>query len=80
MRASAKVIRINALITGVIVVGMIITMFIVFIKKVVKPLRLISSAAQRISSGDLNVVIPCQSGNEIGMLCEIFNTMTSDIL
>src|SRR3990172_7166007 len=70
---------INALITAAVVIVMIVLLFVVFIKKMVKPLRKISEAAKKIASGNFDVVVPVQTHDEIGVLCESFNYMTDHI-
>ena len=43
------------------------------------PLRKISDAAKKIASGNFDVVVPVQTHDEIGVLCESFNYMTDHI-
>ena len=45
----------------------------------VRPLHSISSAAKDIACGNFDVAIPVTMRNEIGMLCESFNSMARDI-
>jgi diguanylate cyclase (GGDEF)-like protein/PAS domain S-box-containing protein len=72
-------ILISTLITVGIVIVMVVLSFIVFIKKVVKPLRRISESAKRIASGNFEVAVPAQTYDEIGVLCESFNYMANQI-
>ncbi len=74
-----KHVLISALITAVVVIAMIVLLFAGFIKKMVMPLRKISDAAKKIASGNFDVVVPVQTHDEIGVLCESFNYMTHHI-
>src|SRR3989339_2088807 len=69
----------SALITAVVVIAMIVLLFIGFMKRMVKPLHKISDAAKNIASGNFDAVIPVQTHDEIGVLCESFNYMTRHI-
>ncbi|HHT9109314.1 MAG TPA: PAS domain-containing protein, partial [Candidatus Wunengus sp. YC63] len=70
---------ISALITAAVVIVMIVLLFAAFIKKMVMPLRKVSDAAKKIASGNFDVVVPVQTHDEIGVLCESFNHMTDHI-
>lgn len=72
-------ILISSLITAVVVIVMIALLFIGFMKRMVKPLHRISDAAKNIAGGNLDVSIPVQTQDEIGVLCESFNYMTRHI-
>src|SRR3990167_9414305 len=74
-----KHVLISALITAAVVIVMIVLLFAAFIKKMVMPLRKISDAAKKIASGNFDVVVPVQTHDEIGVLCESFNHMTNHI-
>jgi len=69
----------NALITGAVVVTMLISLLIAFLKKLAHPLRIISKAAQDVARGNFNVVIPVKSHDEIGALCKSFNNMAYNL-
>lgn len=77
--APLKYMFINAMITAYIVIALIIALLVIFLRRVVKPLRSISDAARDIAGGNYNVVIPVQTRDEIGMLCNSFNSMSHDI-
>ncbi|HJW85510.1 MAG TPA: PAS domain S-box protein [Candidatus Brocadiaceae bacterium] len=77
--APVKHMLFNALIMGAVVVVMLALLFMVFFKKMVRPLHAISGAAKDIACGNFDVAIPVTMRNEIGMLCESFNSMTRDI-
>ncbi len=77
--APVRTILLSAGITGAIVIGMIMLILILFLKKVVKPLRTISHAATDIALGNLDIAIPVKTNDEIGVLCESFNAMSLNI-
>ncbi|MBM4054216.1 MAG: PAS domain S-box protein [Planctomycetes bacterium] len=77
--APIKNVLISAGITGIVVIGMIVSLLILFLKKVVKPLYAISQAATDIARGNLDSIIPAKTNDEIGALCESFNVMSHDI-
>ena len=77
--APIRYVLINALITASVVIVMVVLLFVVFIRKMVKPLRKISEAAKKIASGNFEVVVPVQAHDEIGVLCESFNYMAHHI-
>ena len=74
-----KYILINTLITVVVVMGIIVLIYIAFIKKLVKPLRIVSNAIKDIARDNIEIIVPVQTGDEIGTLCESFNSMSRDI-
>src|SRR3990167_4620024 len=74
-----KHVLVSALITAAVVIVMIVLLFAGFMKKMVMPLRKISDAAKKIASGNFDVVVPVQTHDEIGVLCESFNYMTDHI-
>src|SRR3990167_7228681 len=77
--APVKYILINTFITAAVVIAIIILFYIAFVKRVVKPLRIISGAANDIARGNFDIAIPIKTSDEIGMLCESFNGMSHDI-
>ena len=44
-----------------------------------EPVRALAKAAQRVGTGDLNVSLPEQGGDELAFLARSFNTMTRDL-
>ena len=69
----------TALITAVVVVGLIVLLFLMFLERVVKPLRMVSHTAKKVASGDFSTITPFQTGDEIGTLCESFNYMINHV-
>jgi two-component system NtrC family sensor kinase len=56
-----------------------VTLLVIFLKKVVKPFRVIADAAQKIALGEYETVITVDANDEIGVLGESFNAMSRDI-
>ena len=77
--APLRYMLVNAMITGYIAIALIIVLFVIFVRRVVKPLRIISDAARDTARGNYDVAIPVQTRDEIGMLCNSFNIMRHDI-
>ncbi len=77
--APVKNVLTSVVITVGVVVAMVIFLFIAFLKRVVKPLRIVSDAAEDIAIGDFDITIPVQTRDEIGMLSQSFNYMTQCI-
>ena len=68
------------LIAAIIVVAMVISVVsIALASKAIKPLSGMTEAAKRIASGDLNVKISYESGNELGILVRSIREMASKL-
>ncbi|MBR6012239.1 MAG: diguanylate cyclase [Selenomonadaceae bacterium] len=68
------------LIAAIIFVAMLISILsITFASKAVKPLAGMTEAAKRIASGDLNVKISYDSGNELGILVRSISEMATKL-
>jgi signal transduction histidine kinase/CheY-like chemotaxis protein len=52
---------------------------IVFVRRIVGPLRVLVLGTQRIARGDLAYRVPVEASDEIGELAESFNRMTEDL-
>ncbi len=61
------------------VILLMLTLGLYFIKSIVKPLRLISSNAQKIAKGDFQVHIEEKTDDELGELCHVFNYMAGEL-
>jgi signal transduction histidine kinase len=57
-----------------IMVGVFVTAYLV-LKHALRPLRLLDAGVTRLSHGQLDVVVPKQSGDEFGALTDAFNRM-----
>lgn len=77
--APIKNVLLSAAITGAVVLVMVGLLLVLFLKRVLKPLRRITDAVRDIARGNLDIVIPVKTNDEMGMLCESFNTMSMDI-
>ena len=60
------------------VVGFGVLSFL-FVRRIVRPIRQITDAAQRIREGNYQQAIPVSMRNEIGILAEEFNAMTETV-
>lgn len=68
------------LIAAIIVVAMVISVISIYLaSKAIKPLSGMTQAAKRIASGDLNVKISYESGNELGILVRSIREMASKL-
>lgn len=68
-------------IAAVLVVAMIISVIsITLASRAIKPLAGMTEAAKRIASGDLNVKISYESGNELGILVKSIREMASKLV
>lgn len=61
------------------VIAITVLLSIIFGRKISSPLMTIADATKKISDGDLSVVVPVQSGDEIGALAERFNAMVEKL-
>jgi len=52
---------------------------LLFSNWLIRPLRILSDAAQRIGSGETGVQVPIRSGDEFGVLGKVFNRMSKSI-
>ena len=68
-----------AIMAGILVVGLIVILFFVFLDNVVNPLKRISIAANEIAKGRYNITLPVKNRDEIGSLSESFNIMAREI-
>ncbi len=69
----------DALVTILLVFAIILFIFILFYKKVIKPLRRMASAADEIGMGSFDVTLPTTSSDEIGSLSSSVNVMAYNI-
>ena len=69
----------TSIIAGIIVAGLIIVLFILFFRRVVKPIVRLSEEAKKVAKGNYNITIPIKTSDEIGTLVDSFNNMACDI-
>lgn len=68
------------LISAILIVAMLISIgSIELASKAIKPLSGMTEAAKRIASGDLNVTISYESGNEVGLLVQSIRDMAAKL-
>lgn len=68
------------LMAAILIVAMLVSLLsIVVVSKAIKPLAGMTEAAKRIASGDLNVKISYESGNELGLLVRSIREMASKL-
>ena len=71
--------RIFTIIIGVICAIVVIVISIILARRVTRPLRRLAEGTQRISKGDLDFKIETRSKDELGILGNSFNDMTSQL-
>ncbi|MBI5643759.1 MAG: PAS domain S-box protein [Deltaproteobacteria bacterium] len=69
----------GALLTAVIVGGLIIALYFLLLKHILRPLGKIAKASELLAGGDYDVRIPVKTSDEIGGLSGAFNRMARDI-
>lgn len=69
----------DGVVLTLIIVGIAVVIAYFGVGYVIKQLRAMSSAATKISSGDLSQRVPVGSRDEIGQLASVFNEMTSSL-
>ena len=68
------------LMAAILIVAMLVSLLsIVVVSRVIRPLAGMTEAAKRIASGDLNVKISYESGNELGILVRSIREMASKL-
>ena len=68
------------LMAAILIVAMLVSLAsIVLVSQVIRPLAGMTEAAKRIASGDLNVKISYESGNELGLLVRSIREMASKL-
>lgn len=68
----ADLLSLKIIVVSVTAILLSIIFSAIFIRRLVKPIRTLTAAAEKIAEGDLDVVIDCQSRDEIGALSESF--------
>ncbi len=67
------------LLLGIIVLVGAFLMVWTMMQGIVKPIRMLTSAAKRVATGDFKAVIPVKRQDEIGQLSTAFHTMTQEL-
>ncbi|MBU1932103.1 SpoIIE family protein phosphatase [Patescibacteria group bacterium] len=66
-------------IVGFFIFGMVVLTAYLLSRTITKPIQLLSKSAERIGQGDLDYRIKLKSRDEIGLMANAFNKMTSDL-
>jgi len=64
---------------GVVIFLLTITTALLMTRLILRPVDALANAARKISSGDLTARAEWKSSDELGMLCDTFNSMTQSI-
>jgi signal transduction histidine kinase/CheY-like chemotaxis protein len=76
----AIILRNQSLIIALLVaIGIVLADFL-FVANIIKPMRRIGKAADKIADGDLTVQVPVESGGSIGRLAVCLNHMTQNLM
>lgn len=67
------------LILGAILLGSASLMMWILVRGLVKPIRILTAASERVASGDFEATIPIKRRDEIGQLGSAFNSMTKEL-
>lgn len=63
---------------GIVVVGMFLVVWIV-IQGVVRPVKMLTAAAEKVAKGDFKAIVPIERRDEIGRLGSAFSVMTRQL-
>ncbi|MBU0988255.1 MAG: HAMP domain-containing protein, partial [Proteobacteria bacterium] len=75
-----RILRNQCLIIGLLVGFGIVLADLLFVAGIIRPLRRMQEAADRIAAGDYNLRLPVETRGEIGRLAEHFNRMAESLL
>ena len=71
---------VNIVITAIVLnIAIFLAVFIAFRKIIIQPVMRLTDVAERMSMGDLNVIIDVKSKNEVGLLAEAIERMQSSL-
>jgi HAMP domain-containing protein len=68
-----------AIIVAILVLAIIFFVSLIFQKMIIQPIANLAALADRISMGDLNVEIPIDTNNEIGLLAKSFDRLKTSL-
>ncbi|MBI2831730.1 MAG: HAMP domain-containing protein [Chloroflexi bacterium] len=69
----------SLLLLGTIFLASMLLLVWAMMQAIVKPLRMLTTAAKRVAGGDFTVTMPLHRGDEIGQLSMAFHTMTEEL-
>jgi PAS domain S-box-containing protein len=75
----ARELAFNIAFTGLMVSVLLVSVVILMAERITAPLRLLSEAVSRVSAGELDVLAPVRSDDEVGALARAFNSMTEKL-
>lgn len=59
--------------------SIVLVLFAVFMRTLTRPLRVLTSAVRKMSSGEFDQTVEVKSGTEVGVLAEAFNQMSREL-
>jgi|GEM_PF-1060378 len=59
--------------------SIVLILFAIFMRTLTSPLRVLTSAVRRMSSGEFDQTVDVKSGTEVGVLAEAFNQMSREL-
>lgn len=77
----AQILLITAVIgvASLLLIVLMLTLGMYFIKSIVRPIRSIAGSARRLATGDFSVRIEAERSDELGELCKVFNYMADEL-
>ena len=77
--STQKMIYSNTLPAGLLILTIVWIIGLLYIQRIIKPIKDLTKTAEEISKGNLNVKVDVKTRNEIGQLASSFNKMTKDL-
>lgn len=80
-RIDAQILLITAVIgaASLLLIVLLLTLGLYFIKSIVRPIRSIAGSARRLATGDFSVRIEAERSDELGELCKVFNYLADEL-
>ncbi len=75
----ARQILIQAIAGGIVVIGVVWVLYVIFSRHVVRRLRAVIAMSRDIATGNYGATVPVDSKDEIGELAGVFNEMAGDV-
>jgi NtrC-family two-component system sensor histidine kinase KinB len=69
----------NMFVVWFVAVGIVLTVYLATRRAIVKPIQSLSAVAKDLGNGNLDQVVPVQSGDEIGVLAAAFNKLSAKL-
>ncbi|MEE8373311.1 MAG: GAF domain-containing protein, partial [Dehalococcoidia bacterium] len=77
--APTRELQMRLLILGAILLGSASLMMWILVQGLVRPIKILTAASERVASGDFEATIPIKRRDEIGQLGSAFNSMTREL-